>query len=163
MKDLLNDTNNKNVVYQAKIHWIAYVSPIFWSVILILFSIVISFFYYKIFDDEYQKFERWFSLILGLYILLKIFNNLATIIYLKFTKIYLTKKYITCETGILSKTIEDISLNKHEGISMHQSFLGRILKYGTLFISTGEINISYFIAEPTVLRQHILELKNNLD
>ncbi|WP_285449714.1 PH domain-containing protein [Weeksella virosa] len=74
----------------------------------------------------------------------------------KSTIIILSDRLLTIKTGIFSKRISDISLQRIEGINIHQSFLGKTLNYGTIHVSTGEINHRYFISNPVQLRSAIL-------
>ncbi|MBS9768642.1 MAG: PH domain-containing protein [Flavobacteriaceae bacterium] len=103
------------------------------------------------------SFSNFFEIAIPLVLVFWILINILDIIYYKMTRIYLYKHYITLRTGILSKNLDDISLNKYEGLSVSQSWLGRILNYGVLAISTGEISQFYLIEKPLELRKHILE------
>ena len=75
----------------------------------------------------------------------------------KFTRIYLSEDNITKITGVLNKNVSDIPLQKIENIYLFKPLLGKILGFGTVVVSTGEINQQYFIANPEPLRKILLE------
>ncbi len=167
MRDLLHDTKQEqeNIIYEAKLHWILYAKPI----LIIIIAIPLTYLYVEMFWYSFVEhkvvvpkfkliniFQFIIPTIILYWVLIKGFWRL---LYLKMTRIYLTDKGLTLETGILAKYIDDISLNKYEGMSIHQSLLGRVLNYGVLVVSTGELNQGYKIAKPLVLREYILKQK----
>ncbi len=166
MRDLLHDTKQEkeNIIYEAKLHWILYVKPIFIIIMAIplMYLYMVTFWFslndFKIVVPAF-KLVNIIDFIVPTIILLWVLKSILRILFLKMTRIYLTNRGLTLETGILSKQIDDISLNKYEGMSIHQSFLGRILNYGVLVVSTGELNQGYMIAKPLVLREYILKQK----
>ncbi len=103
---------------------------------------------------------NFFELAIPFVIVIYILKKIYFIIYNKMTKIFITDKSLTLITGILSKNIDDISLNKYEGMAIHQSLLGRFLNYGILTVSTGGVTLSYQIEKPLVLREYIIRQKN---
>ncbi|MCL1664084.1 PH domain-containing protein [Elizabethkingia ursingii] len=125
----------KDIIYSGKIHWMSYCIPVLQSFLgvigLLSFAVTIGFF--KIIS-------------LGLTVLL--YKGVVKILQLKFTKIYITKKYLTITTGIINKTTVDISLYRIEGKKVYQSLLGRIFNFGRVYVSTGEITKSFVIENP---------------
>ncbi|MDV3719750.1 hypothetical protein CMU38_10945 [Elizabethkingia anophelis] len=132
----------KDIIYSGKIHWMSYFIPIIQSFLgvigLLSFAVTIGFF--KIIS-------------LGLTFLL--YKGVVKILQLKFTKIYITKKYLTITTGIISRTSVDISLYRVEGTKVYQSIMGRIFNYGRVYVSTGEITKSFVIANPKEFKDSI--------
>ena len=132
----------KDIIYSGKIHWMSYFIPViqyFLGVIgLLSFAVTIGFF--KIIS-------------LGLTVLL--YRGVVKILQLKFTKIYITKKYLTITTGIINKSTVDISLYRVEGTKVYQSIMGRIFNYGRVYVSTGEITKSFVIANPKEFKDSI--------
>ena len=55
----------------------------------------------------------------------------------------------------------DTPLEKLEGLTLYQSFLGKILKFGTLTITTGEFTTYYKIADPIEFRKNLLVNNNS--
>ncbi|MCT4263274.1 PH domain-containing protein [Elizabethkingia anophelis] len=131
-----------DIIYSGKIHWMSYFIPVIQSFLgvigLLSFAVTIGFF--KLIS-------------LGLTVLL--YKGVVKILQLKFTKIYITKKYLTITTGIINKTTVDISLYRIEGKKVYQSLLGRIFNYGRVYVSTGEITKSFVIANPNEFKDSI--------
>ncbi len=151
MKNSFNTITAKNeAIYTTKLHWISYIKPVLLMVIS-LPLLVFSLFSY------YYAIGSTFKIIFALFFAYLAFKGIVGILSNRMTKIYLTPNYLTLETGILAKNLNDIALNKYEGISVHQNLLGRILNYGVLVISTGEIAQAYQIENPLVLRKNILK------
>jgi hypothetical protein len=135
-------TQNEKKLYEAKIPWISNV----FSILLM----IIGFFGFLIltFTDIAQ--------ILGIGLiylfakgLFKLLNNLNT-------KIYLRYKQVSIETGVLSKQVQDISINKLEGITVTQNIIGKLFNFGSLIISTGGIHCNYYISNPMEFRNKII-------
>lgn len=145
MKNLLDHTQNENpsILYQAKLHWSAYIAPI----IYILFGSVgiLGIFIMK-----------GTFLIVALLLTALFVKGLQIILKNRSIKIYITEGYLSISSGIFSKTIIDISLNKMEGMQLHQTLVGKTLNFGNLMISTGAISQSYTIANPVELRKIIM-------
>lgn len=72
------------------------------------------------------------------------------------TKIYLTDQHLCISAGIFNTTILDISLDKIEGIELQKSVFGKMMNYGNLLISTGEITQRISISKPEEMRLKIL-------
>ena len=132
----------KDIIYSGKIHWMSYFIPVIQSFLgvigLLSFAVTIGFF--KIIS-------------LGLTVLL--YKGVVKILQLKFTKIYITKKYLTITTGIINKSTIDISLYRVEGTKVYQSIMGRIFNYGRVYVSSGEITKSFVIANPKEFKDSI--------
>ncbi|WP_126652170.1 PH domain-containing protein [Chryseobacterium aureum] len=157
MKNLLatSEAYNSHIYYTAKIHWISYVIPFFLIAIgsLGVISFLLVGYKYMI------SFIGLFSLFL-IYIFIR---GLILLLRNRSTKIFITDSHLTLSQGILSKTSFDLSLQKLEGMTLHQNFLGKFLDFGTLIVSTGSLKHTYNIKHPQELRDAILMLKNNLD
>lgn len=150
MKDLLTDfkTSSKSIYYEARVHWISYVIPVFFIVIGsvgVLYFLLLGY-----------KFMLGFMGIISLFLIFLFIKGIIKIIRNKNTKIYVTDNHLTFTTGILGKTLSDLSLNKLEGMQLQQSFLGKTLNFGTLVVTTGGMTHSYFIANPMELRNVLL-------
>ncbi len=70
----------------------------------------------------------------------------------------LTSKRVIEKKGILNRKINELMLGKCEGIQVEQSFIGRILNYGTVLVTTGEVANRYKnIKDPIQFSTHINE------
>lgn len=137
--------------YEAKIHWISNAIPI-------LFIIVGSIGIIEFLLLGYKNILGFFGII-SLFLMYLFIKGLLRFIQNKKTRIYVTDNHLTFSTGIFGNTLSDLSLNKLEGIHLHQSFLGKTLNFGTLVISTGGISNTYIIENPMALRNYLNKLK----
>ncbi|HBR12118.1 MAG TPA: hypothetical protein DD740_07910 [Chryseobacterium sp.] len=129
--------------YSAKIHWISFLMP---YIFIALGSI--GFLAVLIPVDAIR--------VLSIGLIILFFKGLINLLKYKAIKIDLSENYLSLTTGLFSKTISDISLNKMEAFQLHQSYLGKHLNFGTLTVTTGEITHSYRIADPLSLREKLL-------
>src|SRR5690554_1967876 len=151
MKNLLTDfdTTSEPVNYEAKIHWISYVIPVLYILIGsvgVLYFLLLG--YKSIFG---------FIGIIALFLVFLFVKGFIKLLRNRNTKIYVTDHYVSFSTGILGKTLFDLSLNKLEGMQLHQSLLGKTLNFGTLVVTTGDVTNSYFIENPMELRKILID------
>lgn len=148
MKNLLNSSVQSErtpiVLYTASKHWISLVIPIIY-ILLGLVGIV------------FTSFGVGMLKLMGFGLLYLLYKGVVAILKFINTKIYLTEDHLTVSHGILGKSVNDIPLNKLEAVFLNQNFLGRILNYGTLTTSTGEITQAYVIKNPMELRSKIVK------
>ncbi|MGV0846063.1 PH domain-containing protein [Empedobacter falsenii] len=153
MENLLtkNDKMEYNIPikYQAKIHWISYIMPI---ISIIIGSLGIPF----VLNEPMSVFG-----IIGWCFIFLMLKGIYKIYFHKRTLIYITDKYITISKGIFTTSTIDTPLEKLEGLTLYQSFLGKILKFGTLTITTGEFTTYYKIADPIEFRKNLLVNNNS--
>lgn len=153
MKNLLTgfDTTSEPMNYEAKIHWISYVVPVLYIIFGSVGVLYILLLGYKSILG-----------IIGIIALILAFLFVKGVIKLlrnRSTKVYVTDHHVSFSTGILGKTLSDLSLNKLEGMQLHQSLLGKTLNFGTLVVTTGDVTNSYFIENPMELRSILLNSK----
>lgn len=141
-KELLSKVEDKDIEYKAEIHWIVYLIPI----LIIPVTLILSLAYYT-YSLMYMFYPTFLIL---LWQIRKVLINLSINIFIK-------DNQLTFRKGVINKTVFDISLKKYEGIYISQNLLGRMLNYGTLTVSTGEISGSFKIKKPHELRKVILE------
>jgi uncharacterized membrane protein YdbT with pleckstrin-like domain len=154
MKNLLTESESFNTVirYEAKIHWVSYIVPIFFITIGSIGVLEFLLLGYK-FMISVIGIICMFLIYLFIKGLLRVFKNRST-------KILVTENHLTFSTGIFGNTLSDLSLNKLEGIHLHQSFLGKTLNFGTLVVSTGNVINTYIIENPMELRKYLINAKN---
>lgn len=147
MKDLLSFPNDKRqITYKANLHWISYMRP----VLIILACLVLGAFLYLI---------HWTLGVIAVFFMIKAIIN---ILNLKSTEIYIGDNILTVSYGIFNKRVIDLSLKKYEGMQLMQNFLGRMLNYGRLTVTTGEFTQSFQIENPKMLRESIIESSSKL-
>src|SRR5690554_6229323 len=150
MKNLLTDfdTTSESVNYEAKIHWISYVVPILYIIfgsVGVLYILLLGY-----------KFILGFIGIIALFLAFLFVKGVIKLLRNRSTKIYVTDHHVSFSTGILGKTLSDLSLNKLEGMQLHQNLLGKMLNFGTLVVTTGDVTNTYFIENPMELRSILL-------
>lgn len=131
----------EEIKYKADIHWYIFAYP----VILLLLSAFFSsaqtglFYYVSI-----------FLLLSGLFQLIKR-------ILLKMGAEYVvTNKKVILKSGILNRDALELVLNKCEGIRINQSFMGRMLGFGSIVVTTGGVTNKFdFITNPIMFRNEI--------
>ncbi|WP_175623332.1 PH domain-containing protein [Chryseobacterium schmidteae] len=148
MNNLLNSSfrtaNTTNILYTANKHWISLVIPTIF-VLLGLVGIV------------FTSFGVGLLRLIGFGLLYLMYKGIVAILKYIYTKIYLTEEHLTVTYGILGKSVNDIPLNKLEAVILTQNFLGRILNFGTLTASTGDVTQAYVIKNPLELRSKIIK------
>lgn len=127
--------HGEEIKYVAKKHFFLFVRPIIWLLLgLVLYLLKISVLHY-----------------IGILVLLKGIHLFIKRLLIKISSSYvLTNKRLIFKTGITSSSIAKLVLAKCEGLSVKQSFLGKIFGFGTIIVTTGGVTNFYsFIANPT--------------
>lgn len=152
MEDLLNmsnaNTEKAAVLYETKLHWISMVFPI---LLMIVGSVGLPFMILALLDGG-----GGIVTILSVGLSFLFLKGLYSFLLKRSMRVEVTENQLTLLSGIFSKNISDISLNKLEGLQLHQSFLGKQLNFGTLYISTGGESQSYKIQHPMELREVVM-------
>ena len=134
MTNLLTDVETSSysepILHESKLHWIAYLLPytyIFIGAFGILPMIMV----------------KGFAQIIGIVLFVFFCKGVYKVVQKKRTRIFITEKYLTISTGIFSTTVTNVRLSKVEGIFLVQSLLGKLLNYGSLIVTTGELSYRY--------------------
>lgn len=140
----------EKIVHEAKQHAIIYTGPI----ILALAS----------FCAFFIPTETWINAcICGALLLIALFWAI---------KIYGGRQYVVTtnrlifKRGIINRNSHELLLKKCEGVTVDQSIFGRIFGYGTVNVTTGEVNNTYnYISHPlrftTKIHEQISKLKDS--
>ncbi len=76
----------------------------------------------------------------------------------RFTEYIITTKRVILQTGVLHRESLELMMHKCESIQVAQSLLGRILGYGTITVTTGEVtNVYKQVSRPLEFRDAISE------
>ncbi len=118
--------DGEQIICEARFHYMLYWLP----ALLLLVAVVLPFI--PIGEDT-LKYRLIFS---GIFIILAacwavVINNGKRFI--------LTNKRIILKTGIIMRESNELMLRKCEGIKVSQSIMGRILNYGDVMVTTGEV------------------------
>lgn len=143
-----NLMDGEKIAYEAKQHWIIYTGPI----ILGLIS-----FCAFLFPLE----NIWINVCICLAILF--------IAFCWAVKIYGGRQYVVTtnrlifKRGIINRNSHELLLKKCEGVTVDQSIFGRILNFGTVLVTTGEVTNRYkYISRPLKFTTKIHEQIRNL-
>ncbi|HYC36687.1 MAG TPA: PH domain-containing protein [Usitatibacter sp.] len=128
-------------------------------------------------DDSLVEGERllhrarisWWSvsgfIVLGLVLLvvgIGLFFLLYAWIKVKSTEVAITNRRVIAKFGFIRRSTVEINLEKVEALRVEQSFLGRFLNYGTIFMSGAGTSVAPIadIADPLVFRRKFMEATN---
>lgn len=139
-----NQELERPIIYRVKLHWISYILPV---AITIVGSIGIL---------PVFIFKGTFQMIAFILVFL-FYKGVSTIMKKKFVKIYITEGYLSISSGVFSKSVIDISLNKMEGMHLYQNWIGKLFNVGTIVVSTGGVMQKYTIGHPMELRDKIMD------
>ncbi len=135
--------DNKEIIYQTRIHWVVFALPV------VMCCISVAFF---------SRYNLWGSLTMFL---------LTGLLSIKAVARFLGDQYLINKTKVLIirqffyQRLEEIFLDKIEGVYVGQGFLGRLLNYGTVIIvgvGGRKIELTYSI-EPNKFRTALEEIR----
>jgi len=87
---------------------------------------------------------------------------IAAWIRVRSTEIAITNRRVIAKFGFIKRHTVEINLEKVEALKVEQGFLGRMLNYGTIFISGAGTSVAPIadIADPLVFRRKFMEATN---
>lgn len=132
-----NLMEGEQVVYEARQHWIIYWKPF----LLVLLGI-------GLFAIPTQDVQLTIQVIAAL-VLFVAAGFWALNIY-GGRKYILTTSRLILKRGIVRRESTDLILRRCEGVSIRQSITGRILSFGTVEVTTGEVVNSFRLIEDPV-------------
>jgi uncharacterized membrane protein YdbT with pleckstrin-like domain len=100
--------------------------------------------------------------IVTLVVVIGLFFLAAAWIKVRSTEIAITNRRVIAKFGFIKRHTVEINLDKVEALKVEQGFLGRILNYGTIFISGAGTSVAPIanIADPLVFRRKFMEATN---
>lgn len=132
-----NLMEGEQIVYEARQHWIIYWRPF----LLLLVAIAL-------FAIPSQYMELTIQMVASA-TLLVVAAIWAVNIY-GGRKYILTTSRLILKRGIIRRESTDLILRRCEGVSIRQSITGRIFRYGTVSVSTGEVVNEFRLIEDPV-------------
>ena len=132
-----NLMEGEQIVYEARQHWIIYWKPF----LLLLVAI-------GLFAIPSQYMELTIQMVASA-TLLVVAAIWAVNIY-GGRKYILTTSRLILKRGIIRRESTDLILRRCEGVSIRQSITGRIFRYGTVSVSTGEVVNEFRLIEDPV-------------
>lgn len=112
---------NERIMCQGKVHWAIFIWPVFWTLISFCTLIPVT--------------AIWF---------------VAAMMRRANTELVVTDKRLIAKTGLISRSVVEQRLAKVDAIRVDQGMLGRLLGYGTVYVSGSGISAAPFrnIADP---------------
>src|SRR5207342_852320 len=97
-----------------------------------------------------------------LVVVIGLFFLIAAWVNVRSTEIAITNRRIIAKFGFIKRHTVEINLDKVEALRVEQGVLGRMLNYGTLFISGAGTSVAPLanIADPLVFRRKFMEATN---
>ncbi len=111
----------------------------------------------------------WWSqfglLLLGVILLIVVvglFFFIAAWVRVRSTEIAITNRRVIAKFGFIKRHTVEINLDKVEALRVEQGFWGRVLNFGTIFISGAGTSVAPIrdIADPLVFRRKFMEATN---
>lgn len=133
-----NLMSGEQIVYEARQHWIIYLKPFLLLLIAIGLFVIPT-------KDMALLMQVCMSVVL-----LVVAAIWAVNIY-GGRKYILTNRRLILKRGILRRESTDLVLRRCEGVSISQTILGRMLNYGDVNVSTGEVANTFLQIENPVL------------
>jgi len=87
---------------------------------------------------------------------------IAAYIKVRSTEIAITNRRVIAKFGFIKRHTVEINLEKVEALKVEQGFAGRMLNYGTIYISGAGTSVAPMadIADPLVFRRKFMEATN---
>lgn len=152
----------EEVVHRANFNWTYSFFPVMW---FLLGAATVAFFGYLQFVrgvpfDELRV-GWWATAVAGFSSSMILINHL---IILMTTEIVVTTYRFVYKTGLISRNTQEVSLNKIEEITLHQSIWGRLLGFGKLVLRGTGVGVITLpdLDNPINLRKIIENAKSSL-
>jgi uncharacterized membrane protein YdbT with pleckstrin-like domain len=160
------------ILYDAKVHWAVFLEPFTkWIGTAVFLAIVWTFIGVRITGDLSENLadERatqalgWLSALSFTHIavliavLIMLQSLIKALIYYYNSDFVLTDRRVISKFGLLSRTTSEQRLSKVESIHVYQSFLGRLLNYGTVTVTGTGSSATKFgpMADPIACKRAI--------
>lgn len=152
----------EEIIHRANFNWTYSFFPVFWFSLGV--APLVMFFYMQFAAEipfEQLRFGWWSSIIAGAAGSLILINHL---IILTTTEIAVTTFRFVYKTGLVSRHTQEVSLNKIEEITLHQTVWGRLLSYGKLVLRGTGVGVITLpdLDDPIRLRRIIENAKSSL-
>ena len=110
----------------------------------------------------WSQFALVFLGILTLVLVVGLFLLIAAWIKVRSTEIAITNRRVIAKFGFVKRDTVEINLDKVEALRVEQGFFGRMLNFGTIFISGAGTSVAPIkdIADPLVFRRKFMEATN---
>lgn len=154
--------SGEEIVHRANFNWTYSFFPVMW---FSLGAATLALFAYIQFGVgiayEELRIGWWFAYVAGFCGSVILFNHLVILIT---TEIVVTTFRFVYKTGLVSRNTQEVSLNKIEEITLHQTVFGRLLGFGKLVLRGTGVGVITLpdLDNPIHLRRIIENAKSSL-
>lgn len=152
----------EEMIHRARFNWTYSFFPVFWFS-LGMSSLVLLFYIQYAAGVPYEglKVGWWSAVVAGACAMIIIINH---IIVLVTTEIVVTTFRFVYKTGLIARDTKEVSLNKIEEITLHQTVWGRLFGYGRLVLRGTGVGLIELpdLDNPITLRRIIENAKSSL-
>ena len=109
--------------------------------------------------------SQFWMLLLGIVTLVVVIGLVFLVmawVRVRSTEVAITNRRVIAKFGFIKRHTVEINLEKVEALRVEQGFWGRMLNYGTIFVSGAGSSVALFpdIADPLVFRRKFMEATN---
>lgn len=141
----------ETIVYETKLHWLIYYRAILLLIVcVILAGAAVS-------TSDNQNLSLAFGIAAVIFALLALGAGVRAFIRRTTTELAVTDHRVIYKAGLLSRHTIEMNRDKVESVDVDQSFLGRILGYGTIIVrgTGGSLEPMRMIGDPLTYRSYI--------
>lgn len=139
-----NLMKDEQVTYEAQLHPIVYWAPI----ALFILGIACLFLPLEQLQNQWLTDHAWVARI-GLMLLMWLIAVIRAIEVHGGKRYVVTNRRLIFKRGIIRRRSHELLLRKCEGVQTEQSIIGRMLGYGSVMVTTGEVTNTYdYIRNP---------------
>jgi uncharacterized membrane protein YdbT with pleckstrin-like domain len=141
-----NLMRDERVVYQTRLHWMIFASPVLLVVLAVLDFVLLV--------GGKEGFAPELALI---FFILGAVLGLLRAIERQISEFGVTNRRVLVKTGMLRRRSFDINLGKVESVQVEQGMFGRMLDYGRIVVvgSGGSRQSFKKVTDPLALRMHV--------
>jgi uncharacterized membrane protein YdbT with pleckstrin-like domain len=145
---MIENLNDKNVVYFTRLHWIIF----FWPLLALFAALALTAYVPQLREVGY-----------GLTVFALVWVFMTWVTYY-FSSLTIKTNQVILRTGVVVRQTIDIPLSKIEAIDIRQSILGSIMKYGMVSITGtgGTRRVINYLHNPLTCRRYIEQLMTEL-
>jgi uncharacterized membrane protein YdbT with pleckstrin-like domain len=145
---MIENLNDKNIVYFTRMHWIIF----FWPLLALVAALSLSSYVPQLREVGYG---------LSVFALAWLFMTWVTYY---FSSLTIKTNQVIVRTGVVVRQTIDIPLSKIEAIDIRQSILGSMLRYGMVCITGtgGTRRVINYLNNPLTCRRYIEQLMTEL-
>ena len=135
---------DERVTYEAQLHPIVYC----WPIIIALLGVACLALPFERIDDPWFQAHAWL-LRFALMLLLWLVAAIRAIEIWGGKRYVVTNRRLIFKRGIVRRRSHELVLRKCEGVQTEQTVMGRLLGYGSVTVTTGEVTNTYdYIRNP---------------